>query len=112
MWQTADGKQADQAQIDQLLNTLSNFRCENYIDDKKKEDLSNPIYTLQLTGQEEYTLSLFEKNDKDENYPAVSSANDYPFVLRQWQVNNIMKTPEELLKTEKPHKSKATVNKP
>lgn len=101
VWQTAEGKQADQAQIDQLLNTLSSLRCENYIDDKTKEDLSNPIFLLQLKGQEEYTLSLFEKNDKDENYPAISSENDYPFVLRQWQANNIMKKPETLLKEQK-----------
>jgi hypothetical protein len=101
VWQTPDGKQADEVQIDQLLNALSNLRCENYIDDKKQEDLSNPIYVLQLKGQESFTLSLFEKKEKEESYPAVSSYKDYPFVLRQWQVNNIMKKPETLLKDEK-----------
>lgn len=112
LWQTDDGRQADHTQIDQLLNTLSHLRCEKYIDDKNKEDLSNPIYSLHLKGHEEYALSLFEKGDREESYPAVSSANDYPFILRRWQADNIMKTPEALLKKEEAPQPDAIGKKP
>ncbi len=98
LWQTADGKKADETQLDRLLSTLSNLSCEKYIDDKKKEYFKDSIYTVQLVGAEEYTLSIFAKTDKDaENYPAVSSANDYPFLLQEWQAKNLMKKPDELM---------------
>ena len=99
VWQTADGKKADEAKLKRLLTTLSDLRCEKYIDDRNKEDLMSPIYTIQLKGVQEYTLSIFAKTDKnDKNYPAVSSANDYPFLLSDWQADNLMKKPDEMLK--------------
>jgi len=99
VWQTADGKEGDEAKIDRLLNTLSNLRCEKYIEDKKKEDLSDPICTALLKGTEEHTLSIFAKKDKDaDNYPAISSENDYPFLLPKWQADSLMKKPDDMLK--------------
>jgi len=99
IWQTADGKEGDEAKIDRFLNTLSNLRCEKYIDDKKKEDFTDPVCTAQLKGMEEYTLSIFAKKDKDaNNYPAISSENDDPFLLPKWQADNLMKKPEDILK--------------
>jgi hypothetical protein len=103
-WQTPDGKEGDKAKIERLLMTLSDLHCERYIDDRKKEDYKDPICTLLLKGTQEYTLSIFEKGDKnDENYPATSSENDYPFMLPKWQAENLMKKPGEMLK--KPDKS-------
>ncbi len=97
-WQTAEGKKGDESKLSRLLTTLSNLRCEKYIDDRKKEDLTNPIYALQLKGSQEYTLSIFAKRDKsDKNYPAVSSANDYPFLLSDRQADDIMSNPDEML---------------
>jgi len=98
MWQTADGKRGDRSQLDRMLTALSKLRCEKYLDDRQKEDLVDPIYTIQLTGMGKYSLSVFEKTDEDaKNYPATSSENDYPFLLPDWQVNNFMKNPEEFL---------------
>jgi hypothetical protein len=98
-WQSADGRKADETKLSRLLTTLSTLKCEKYINDQKKEDLTSPIYTLQLKGVEEHRLSIFAKTDKEaKNYPAVSSANDYPFLLPEWQANNLMKKPNELLK--------------
>ncbi len=103
VWQTADGKKADETQISRLLNTLSDLKCEKYLDDLKKEDFTSPIYGLQLKGAQEYSLSIFAKKDKDaKNCPAVSSASDYPFLLPAWQADNVMKKPDDLLK--KPEK--------
>lgn len=98
VWQTTDGKEGDETRLSKLLATLSNLKCERYVDDRKKEDFANPIYTLQLKGPQEYMLSIFAKSDKEaKNYPAVSSENDYPFLIPQWQADNLMKKPEELL---------------
>ena len=71
------------------------------VKNKELYGLKEPAQELQLKGVEEYTLSIFDKKDEEaQSYPAVSSANAYPFMLGQWQVNNIMKKPEELLKTQ------------
>jgi len=98
LWETTEGQKADEVKLDRLLTTLSNLSCEKYVDDKKKEDFTEPIYTIQLRGIEEYSLSIFGRLDKDATvYPAISSANDYPFFLQERQANDIMKDPEQLL---------------
>ncbi len=99
VWRTAEGREADDSQVTRLLATLSNLRCEKYVDDLKKEDLQNPIHTIRLKGAEEYTLSLYEKREKDaKSFPAVSSENDYVFLIQEWQAKNLMKDPKTLLK--------------
>ena len=51
----------------------------------------------QAEGINKYTLSIFKKMEPDANeYPAISSENDYPFMLPEWRVNNILKRPDEL----------------
>ena len=98
VWQTIDGKKGDDAGLDRLIATISDLRCEKYLDNSRKEDLKNPIYTLKLKGVKEYSLSIFAKTDKDEkSNPAISSENDYPFLLPAWQGENIMVSPDELL---------------
>jgi hypothetical protein len=98
LWETTEGQKADEVKLDRLLTTLSNLSCEKYVDDKKKEDFTEPIYTIQLRGIEEYSLSIFGRLDKDATvYPAISSANDYPFFLQERQANDIMKHLEQLL---------------
>lgn len=98
LWETVEGQDADEAKLDRLLTILSNLRCEKYLDDRKREDFTEPIYTVQLRGIQEYSLSIFGRLNKDiKAYPAISSANDYPFLLQDRQANDIMKDPEELL---------------
>ncbi|MBW2601861.1 MAG: DUF4340 domain-containing protein [Deltaproteobacteria bacterium] len=99
IWKTADDKKGDNANIERLLNSLSNLNCHEYINDSKKEDFSNPICTIELKGTKEYRLSIFPKMDKEASgYPAISSENNYPFSLRESQVDNLMKEPDELVK--------------
>jgi hypothetical protein len=61
------------------VNTLSILSCDEYIEDKAKEDFSSPIYSVSLKGLKEYTISFFDKTDN--TYPAVSSQNQYPFFM-------------------------------
>ena len=106
-WQTADGRNCDETIVRQLLNTLSNLRCEKFIDDRKKEDFTSALFNLQLKGSQEYNLSVFPKiNQSDSDYPAISSGNDYAFLLSDSKAKRIMKDPSEILK--KPLKEDAT----
>jgi hypothetical protein len=114
VWLAADGRQGDEEQLTKLLRILSNLQCETYIDDKKKKALADPIYTVRCKGAEDHHLSVFPKREKEaESYPAVSSDSDYPFLLPAWQVDSLMKEPEDILtKLEadeiKPDKGKTT----
>ncbi len=98
LWESAEGQRADEAKLNRLLTALSNLRCEKYVDDRKREDLTDPIYTVQLKGARDYLLSIFGKTDRHaKTYLAISSESDYPFLLRESQANDIMKHPNEML---------------
>jgi hypothetical protein len=98
VWESSDGK-ADEAKLKQLLTSLSALKCKGYIYDRKKGDFKDPVYTVKLKGPEEYTLSLFAKDDKNKNdYPGVSSQNDSPFLLPEHQAARIMLSPDKILK--------------
>lgn len=93
VWQDQDGNRTEKSKVDKLLSNLSKLTCESYIAGKGKKDFADmkPIYTVTLTGPEEYSLTVFEKADKDANgYPAISSQNEYPFMLAGFRADNIM----------------------
>jgi len=101
VWNSADGKEIDSSITRRIIAALSNLQCEKYIGDRKKSDFLDPIYTLELKGVKEYTLSIFTQNEKDDqNYPAISSENDYPFLLSKHRAENIIKLIDEILKTD------------
>ena len=98
VWQNADGKKVDKEKVESLLSFFNRLECETYIDDVKKDDLKNPTYALVMKGDNEYSLSIFAKKDKDANtYPAISSENDYPFSLSDSQVDRIKTNIDEVL---------------
>ena len=98
VWQTDNGKNVDEAKLNRLLSTLSKLSCDKYINDRKKGEFNNPIYTLMLKGSRDYSLSVYAKTGEDsENYSAISSENDYPFELSKWKTDDIMKNPDEML---------------
>jgi len=75
--------------VDEIVSTLSNLECDEFIENKNKDDYKSPLYTLTLKGINTYSISLFEK--KDNKHPAVSSQSDYPFLLSEWKAKRIMK---------------------
>lgn len=99
IWETDDGRLLDEPVLKRLLSTLARLDCESYINGRKKEDLADPMVVVGLTGQtKEYTLSIFSKTDKNAaRYPAVSTENQYPFLLSESQVDEIKKMIEEIL---------------
>jgi hypothetical protein len=102
VWQAATGQPVNESAINQLLNALANLRCEKFIDDRKKDDFNSPLFTLELKGGQDYSLSIFPKaEENDPDYPAVSSGSDYPFQLSASQVDRIMKEPTAFLQLPK-----------
>jgi len=98
VWQDAEGKKTDTAKVDRLLSSLNSLECETYINDAKKDDFKNPTYAAVLKGNKEYSLSIFALKDKDaKTYPAISSENDYPFLLSESQVESIKSKIEDIL---------------
>jgi hypothetical protein len=96
-WQTSEGVALDTAKIKNLLNTLAHLNCDKYLYDRTKNDLKDSMYTVELKGLKEYTLTLFPATDPEAGpYPAVSSENDTPFLLPERQVKNIMVPVEDL----------------
>jgi len=104
VWESADGEKGDESKLNSLLTTLSNLRCDRYIENRKRDDFTNPLYTMRLKGMQEYTLAIFAKTDKaTKSRPAVSSQSDFPFLLADQQADKIMRDPEEMLeKADKP----------
>ena len=91
LWQDAQGNDMAESDVEDLLDTLSNLKCQSFIDDKQKSDFSDPIYTVTLTGPETHTLFIFDKVTEDgEKYPAVASGSNYPFYLSSHKAKNIM----------------------
>ena len=101
VWQDINGRNADPSKVSHLLSFLNRLECEAYIPDSKKEDFKNPDYTVTLKGEKEYTLSIFAKDNKNKNYSAVSSENDYPFSLSASQADGIKSKVDDLMKTNK-----------
>jgi hypothetical protein len=99
-WQAADGRPVDEAVVQQILDTVSNLRCEKFINDRGKDDFTSPLFTLRVKGGQDYSLSIFAKTaEKDTDYPAVSSGSNYPFLLSGSQVDTIMKDPIKAVKS-------------
>ena len=99
IWQTKENAKGNDDKINTLLFTLSALKCDGYLSKHKKEDFKEPIFSILLKNKKEYRLSIFAKiNDEDKKYPAITSENDYPFYLTEYQTKKIMLTPQYLIK--------------
>lgn len=101
VWETQDGKKVDMSKLKHLLSTLSRLKCEKFIPKNKKTEFKDPIYEIRLKGTKNYSLSLFAKEGKEEKiYPAISSENDYPFYLADYQVDDLKTSIKKMLEPE------------
>lgn len=92
VWKDASGKAASDADINNLFNNLSRLQCQSFISDKTKAEFKNPLYTVTLSGDKTAILAIYEKlNPDDDTYPAVSSENDYPFLLPAYKLDSMVK---------------------
>ena len=98
-WVNANGENVDAVKVGRLLGFLNRLECESYMDDFQKNDMKDPVYAVTLQGAKEYTLSIFApKNKDDKAYPAVSSENDYPFLLSETQIDSFKANIDEIKK--------------
>lgn len=98
-WQTSEGEKINQSELEELLSTLSSLTCKAFLYEIKKEDLIDPVCVITLKGVKEYSLSLFPKTDDyDQGYPALSSENESPFLLTDWNAERIIESPDNIIK--------------
>ncbi|MGD8291926.1 MAG: DUF4340 domain-containing protein [Desulfobacterales bacterium] len=113
VWQTPDGQSGDEADVNQILNKLSNLRCETFIEDREKEEFTSPSITIELKGPQQYNLSIFDKPEgEDSQHPATSSASKYAFLLRDTDSESIMKSVSSILKEPEKEEETAEADKP
>jgi hypothetical protein len=99
VWEDTAGHEVATSKISSLLSFLNSMECEKYLDDLKKEEFKNPIYSVTLKGEKEQSLLVFAKKDQNaKNYSAISSENKSPFSLSDTQVNTIKSKIDEILK--------------
>jgi hypothetical protein len=97
VWQDSQGKTVDGEKLEQALKELAQLKCKAFIYGRSSADLGAPIYTVSLEGSETYTLSIFERLETDaDDYPAVSSQNDDPFLVQSWRAERIMLDPADV----------------
>lgn len=93
-WQSADGRPAERAKVNELLANLSHLRCSGYLDGETKDGLQEAIYRVELKGAQDsrnYRLELFSKAEPNATaQPAISSASDQPFLVPDWKAKDIM----------------------
>lgn len=102
-WQTADGKNVEASKVKDLISYFTDLRCDSYIEDKNTKDFEalDPMVRITLKGEKDYSLSLFAKNkEKEDNTPAVSSMNQYPFFITDSAVEQIDNKIKALLNPE------------
>ena len=98
VWEDTKGHEVASSKISSLLSFLNSLECETFLDDLKKEEFKNPIYSVTLKGEKEYSLLIFAKKDKNaKNYSAISSENESPFSLSDMQVDTIKSKVDEIL---------------
>jgi hypothetical protein len=88
-WTTADGGAVNQKEVNEIISTLSGLSCDNFIEDRTKDDFQTPVFRAVLKGVNTYTVAVFEKQENQ--YPAISSESNYPFLISDWKAQKIMK---------------------
>jgi hypothetical protein len=112
-WQDEGGQKANEQNLNRLLTTLGDLKCADYIDDRPKDAFSAPIYTANLKGIQDHQLEIFAKLQKDDKkYPAISSDSDYPFLLSETKVQQIMINPGEMIKASETNKKNSKPPRP
>ncbi|MGE5842734.1 MAG: DUF4340 domain-containing protein [Deltaproteobacteria bacterium] len=97
-WESAEGK-VDESKVNQLLNALSGLKCRAYLYEEKKSGFYSPVYSVKVKSKEEHGLSLYAKSENSKNdFPAVSSQNDSPFLLSDHQAKLIMVPLDQIVK--------------
>ena len=89
-WHTNDGRSVAAEVVDRLLDALDDLRCSSYLADDDDPSGTERRYRLQLKGEKEYVLEIFQPREGAQNaYPARVQGNPYPFLLTGFDVDQI-----------------------
>ncbi len=100
-WQTAKGRTINQEEINKIIDTLADLKCDSFISGKKNSDYKNPEYTLTAKGKKEYTLYLYGLAPDKSTVAAVSTEASHPFHLEKWKSDKLQIAFQDILTPKK-----------
>jgi hypothetical protein len=95
-WITADSIDADGAVVDGILGRLTNLQCDGFPEEDHQADMSEPAFILTIHGTKDETLKIYGPSG-EKMFLASSSQYGFPFMLAEWKLGQIRKTPSELM---------------
>jgi hypothetical protein len=95
-WITADSIDADGTVIDGVLGRIVNLQCDGFPEEGVEIELVEPDFTLITHGAQADTLRIYGQSG-EKMFLATSSQYDFPFMLSEWKVGQIKKTPSEVM---------------
>lgn len=89
-WHTRDGRAVAADVVDRLLTALDGLRCSTYLADDDDPARTERRYRLQLQGESEHVLEIFQPREGAQSaYPARVAGLAYPFLLTGFEVDQI-----------------------
>ena len=95
-WVTEEGEEADGSVIDGILGRMTNLQCDGFPEEGQRVDQSEPAFTMTIHGPKDETLKIFGLSG-EKMFLASSTQYDFPFKLAEWKLNQIKKTPSEVM---------------
>jgi len=98
-WRDSEGNAVAESDVENLLRPLHALKCKSFIEDKGKEDFTNPELTISVQADETHTLHLFPQSGDSQElpYPATSSDSEYPFQISHFNGQDIVSGADALL---------------
>ena len=87
-WKNDQGQDIEPSVVSALLSPLSRLLCETYLNDREPADLTDPLYTISLSGKNDYSLSIYASSQHQEN-PAASSQTPFVFLMPDYLMEKI-----------------------
>jgi hypothetical protein len=102
VWRNAAGKVVKESKLTKLIDDFSSLKCRAFVYDRQKADFTDPVAMITFKGAEEYTLQIFDRLEEDASeYPAISSQNDYLFIVPKWQADQVINALADIAEPEK-----------
>lgn len=97
VWKFSVNRTGNKEAVEAVINELHSLKCDSYVPEMDKASLTNPFYSITVMTNKLKTISFFnKKDDKSNEYIALSSDNDTPFLISSWKAKKIMKKFDDL----------------